>query len=91
MPAATVNQSPFVGNQSDRPPPSVSKYVAHRIRSRRLQTKIAIALLIAVVVLGIVLVWVLTREPQSASVGGASPVIVSVATVPGFQPSVTSL
>jgi hypothetical protein len=91
MPVAATNKTPFVASHSDRPAPSVSKYVAHRIRSRRLQTKIAIALLIAVVVLGILLVWVLTSGSQSASVGGMTPVIESFATATSQQPAVISL
>jgi len=91
IPVVALKQSPFVVSQSDRPEPTVSKYVAHRIRSRRLQTNIAIALLIAVVVLGIVLIWVLTGEPENASDRGIKPVVVSLATAPSPQPAVTLL
>jgi hypothetical protein len=64
--------SPLAANQLpatefDPPPAAVSKYTAHRRRSRRLQTTIAIALLIAIVVLGIVLIWVLSGGPETVS------------------------
>jgi hypothetical protein len=63
---AAIFPPPLVVADAERPPPPVAKYVAHRMRSRRLQTTIAIALLIAVVVLGIVLIWVLSRRPEAA-------------------------
>ncbi|HEY3392791.1 MAG TPA: hypothetical protein VGK58_08795 [Lacipirellulaceae bacterium] len=60
-------ETPIVLTDSDHPAAAVSKYVTHRMRIRRLQTTIAIALLIAVVVLGVVLVWVLSGGPETAS------------------------
>jgi hypothetical protein len=58
--------TPIVVTDSEHPAAAVSKYVTHRMRSRRLQTTIAIALLIAVVVLGIILIWVLSGGPETA-------------------------
>ncbi len=76
-PAPIVAPSPSAGTpvvltDSNNPAAAVSKYVSHRMRSRRLQTTIAIALLIAVVVLGIVLVWVLSGGPETARARQAS-------------------
>jgi hypothetical protein len=59
-------ETPIVLTDSNHPA-AVSKYTAHRMRIRRLQTMIAIALLIAVVVLGIVLIWVLSGGPETVS------------------------
>jgi hypothetical protein len=73
-PIATSEAPLFVTNP-DNPVAAVSKYTAHRVRSRRLQTSIAIVLLIAVVVLGIVLVLVLSRGTETAHLGeGSKPV-----------------
>jgi hypothetical protein len=66
-------QAPVAASEFEPPPAAVSKYTAHRMRSRRLQTTIAIGLLIAVVVLGVVMIWVLlsgndtTSSSQSAN------------------------
>lgn len=57
--------TPIVVTDSEHPAAAVSKYVSHRMRSRRLQTTIAIALLIAVLVLGVVLIWVLSGGPET--------------------------
>ncbi|HEX2476661.1 MAG TPA: hypothetical protein VHK01_18050 [Lacipirellulaceae bacterium] len=68
-PAATpivANEAPLFITNPDNPVAAVSKYTARRMRSRRLQTTIAIVLLIAVLVLGIVLVWVLSRGTETA-------------------------
>jgi hypothetical protein len=46
-----------------QPEQPVSSYFAKRQRSRRLQMKLAIALLVAVIVLAAVLIWVLRRGP----------------------------
>jgi hypothetical protein len=64
-PPIATNEPLFVTNP-DNPVAAVSKYTAHRMRSRRLQTTIAIVLLMAVLVLGIVLVWVLSRGTETA-------------------------
>jgi hypothetical protein len=45
---------------------SSARFMAKRMRSRRNQTTLAIALLIAVVLLGVVLIWVLSRGPEAA-------------------------
>jgi hypothetical protein len=60
-------ETPFVLPDSKHPAAAVSKYTAHRMRIRRLQTTIAITLLIAVVVLGIVLIWILSRGPETVT------------------------
>jgi hypothetical protein len=60
-------ETPVLLTDSNHPAAAVSKYTAHRMRIRRLQTTIAIALLIAVVVLGIVLIWVLSGGPETVS------------------------
>jgi hypothetical protein len=66
-------ETPFVlSSAPDNPAAAVSKYTAHRMRSRRLQTTIAISLLIAIVVLGIVLAWVLSGGPGTAQTRQAS-------------------
>jgi hypothetical protein len=70
-PTIATNEPLFVTNP-DNPVAAVSKYTAHRMRSRRLQTTIAIVLLMAVLVLGIVLVWVLSRGTETADLGGYS-------------------
>jgi hypothetical protein len=61
-----ASDAPLVVTNPDNPVAAVSKYTAHRIRSRRFQTTIAIVLLLAVVVLGIVLIWVLSSGPEAA-------------------------
>jgi hypothetical protein len=65
-PTIAANEAPLLVTDSNHPAEAVSKYTAHRMRSRRLQTIIAILLLIAVVVLGIVLVLVLSRGTATA-------------------------
>jgi len=45
----------------------VSTYATHRARSRRLQTQIAVVLLLAVIALAIVLAWVLKRGPAETA------------------------
>ena len=69
--------TPIVLTDSNNPAAAVSKYVSHRMRSRRLQTTIAIALLIAVVVLGIVLVWVLLGGPETVRAEQTSSLVQS--------------
>jgi hypothetical protein len=64
-PPIATNDAPLFVADSSHPAAAVSKYTAHRMRSRRLQTTIAVALLIAVLVLGIVLVWVLSRGTET--------------------------
>jgi hypothetical protein len=61
-----AKQAPLFVTNPDNPVAAVSKYTAHRMRSRRLQTTIAIVLLVAVVVLGIVLIWVLSGGTETA-------------------------
>ena len=64
---AVVVKTPFVATHSNHPVSPVTKYTIRRMRGRRLQTTIAIALLVAVVVLGIVLIWVLSHGPETTS------------------------
>jgi hypothetical protein len=73
-PAATapMPEKQLPETEFDPPPAAVSKYAAHRRRSRRLQTTIAIALLVAVVVLGVVLIWVLSRGPRGPEASALS-------------------
>lgn len=63
----------------------VLRYAAHRNRSRRHQKSIAIALLALAIVLGIVLVWVLTRNPEAdatpTSSGRHAPVSETIRTI----------
>ncbi len=61
-----AKEGPLFVTNPDNPVAAVSKYTAHRMRSRRFQTTIAIVLLLAVVVLGIVLVWVLSGGTETA-------------------------
>jgi hypothetical protein len=86
-------ETPLVVTDAAHPVAAVSKYTAHRMRSRRLQTTIAIGLLIAVVVLGIVLIVVLSRgtgtTTQSTSASMPTTPIAAVRRTAGAIPART--
>jgi hypothetical protein len=84
-PVAT-SEAPLFVTTPDNPVAAVSKYTAHRTRSRRLQTTIAIMLLIAVVVLGIVLVLVLSRGTETAHLGEQSKRVHGASMVSSLNP-----
>ena len=58
----------------DIPEASSARFIARRMRSRRNQTAIAIALLIAVILLAVVLMWVLSRGPEAIDSATRAPI-----------------
>ena len=70
MPPGVDFQAASIASQS---PGRISPQAVRRERDRRLQSYVAVVLLMTVLVLAIVLVWVLKREPSSTTPAEASP------------------
>lgn len=63
----SANTQPLVVTDEVDPPSAAARYVARRQKNRQMQFMLAIWLLIAVLVLGGVLVWVLSRDGSTAA------------------------